>query len=155
MRVSSLKKLNMSTIKYLYLSRNKLSGNEGCLFVVIHIIASYCPIIFGAHCFFMDKLWFLAGLTIFYILIGFILLLFLENKLASRQIKINSLIVILCIGVMVIYSGIFMYLYYLHSASKVSVFYVSIPFSWFTIFICTGIMMWLPDKYNKEDILTK
>jgi hypothetical protein len=135
----------MKTIKRLFSFTKNLHHNSGVL--AVFLIVSTLGWVPSVGCrFFMKEWWEFAVFVVVYCSITLILYLFVGNRLTSKQVKVNTWIVSICIVLMTIQNGIIISLYSFRVFASKSSVYIIIPFSLFITLICVEIWICISNK---------
>jgi hypothetical protein len=134
----------MKTIRQLFSFTKNLPRNSGVL--AVFLIISTLGWLPSVGCGLFMKEW--REFTVFvviYCLVTLILYLFVGNRFLSKQVKVNTLMVSICIILMTIQNGIIISLYAFGFVPKSSLFII-IPFSLFITLICVETCIYLSNK---------
>lgn len=135
----------MKTIRQLFSFTKNLPHNSGVLFVFLIVSTlGWLPSI-GCQ-FFMTEWREFAVFVVIYSSITLILYLFVGNRLALKQAKVNTLIVSICIILMTIQNGTIISLYALGIIASKSSLYIFIPCSLFISLICVETWICISNK---------
>jgi hypothetical protein len=138
----------MNTIKRLFSFAKSLPHNSGVL--AVFLIVSTWGWLPSVGCrFFMKELWEFVVFIIIYLFITLILYLFIGNRLASKRVKVNTLIASICIALMIIQNGIIICLYAFRIFISKSSLYIAILASLFIVLIC--VETWIYIAKCKKD----